>query len=192
MEVAQLIGLLEWPGEASRQSCLLNIRPTEPLQLLCQTPFPHAITGRMANGALMATGLLSAMTLMATSVGAASDGGTPEDAELRLGRTLSADFWAGRLDAVWTRMSPEMQKALGGNVSGLAGAREQILAIAGGAGETVSERLQPVAGNVVFLRTFRGTRGGEQLQEQWAIQGNRTVVGFYVRPPSMFLPDTAR
>ncbi len=107
-----------------------------------------------------------------------------------LGRTLSADFWAGRLDAVWTRMSPEMQKALGGSVAGLAAAREKILSIAGGPGELLAENVKDVSGNLVYLRTFRGTPGGGSLQEQWAIKGTRTVVGFYVRPPSMFLNGT--
>jgi hypothetical protein len=134
--------------------------------------------------------LLMAMVLVATNAQAAGDGGSVEDAVLMLGRTLSADFWAGRLDAVWTRMGPEMQKALGGSVAGLAAAREKILSIAGGSGEMLTESVKDVSGNLVYLRTFRGTRGGEPLQEQWAIQGNRTVVGFYVRPPTMFLHST--
>ncbi len=87
-------------------------------------------------------------------------------------------------------MSPEMQKALGGNVSGLAAAREKILSIAGGPGDLLAESVKNVSGNLVYLRTFKGTHGDGSLQEQWAIQGNRTVVGFYVRPPSMFLSDT--
>jgi hypothetical protein len=135
----------------------------------------------------MAKSLLTAMLLMATNAQATGDGGTADDAVTMLGRTLSADFWAGRLDAVWTRMSPEMQKALGGSVAGLAAAREKILSIAGGPGELLAESVKDVSGNMVYLRTFRGTHGSERLQEQWAIQGNRTVVGFYVRPPSMFL-----
>jgi hypothetical protein len=144
----------------------------------------------MARGIPIAKALLTAVVLMATNAHAGGDAGSGEEAVLTLGRTLSADFWAGRLDAVWTRMSPEMQKALGGSVAGLAAARERILSIAGGPGTLVAESVKDVAGNLVYLRTFRGTRGGESLQEQWAIKGNRTVVGFYVRPPSLFLQET--
>jgi hypothetical protein len=138
---------------------------------------------------VMLKALLVPLTLLAAmATWAASDGG-PDDAVLRLGRKLSADFWAGRLDAVWAQMDPAMQKALGGNVSGFAATREKLLAVAAGPGDLVAERVQTVSGIPVYARTFRTAPKGETFQEQWAIQGNR-VVGFYVRPPSMFLVET--
>jgi hypothetical protein len=139
----------------------------------------------------MFKGVLTAwMALAAMSPQVAGDGGSVGEAVLSLGRTLSADFWAGRLDPVWTRMSPGMQKGLG-SIAGLATARADVLAIAGGPGEVIAERVQEFSGNLVYLRTFRVTQEGELrlFQEQWAIQESRTVVGFYVRPPRMFLQD---
>jgi len=133
--------------------------------------------------------LFSLMVLGAMNSQAAGDGGSADAGALALGRTVSADFWAGKLEPVWTRMSPVMQKGLDGNISGLATVREKLLAIAAGPGQLVSESVQNVSGNVVYLRVFRVTQGGEPalFQEQWAIQDGRTVTGFYVRPPSMFL-----
>jgi hypothetical protein len=130
------------------------------------------------------------MVLAAMSAEPLGDGGSVDEVVLSLGRTLSADFWAGRLEPLWTRMSPTMQKALG-SMAGLAATREKLLAIAGGPGDLISERVQEYSGNLVYLRTFRVTQEGELrlFQEQWAVQDGRIVVGFYVRPPSMFLQD---
>jgi hypothetical protein len=133
--------------------------------------------------------LFSWMVLGAMNAYASGDGGPANEAVISLGRTLSADFWAGRLEPVWSRMSPVMQKALDGNIAGLAAVREKLLVVASGPGELVAENVKEVAGNVVYLRVFRVTRGAETLlfQEQWAIQDGRTVTGFYVRPPALFL-----
>ena len=129
------------------------------------------------------------LAVFLTGAPATSSAGQDQEALLSLGRSLSADFWAGRLDPVWARMSPQMQEALGGSPAGLATAREQILALSGGGpGELLAERVGEVQGIAVYLRTFRGTPGAQALLEQWALEDG-TVVGFIVRPTELKAPD---
>jgi hypothetical protein len=105
------------------------------------------------------------------------------DAEvLALGRRLSADFWAGRLEPVWAQMGEKMRAALGGSPTGLATARDEVLTLCGGRGRTLGERVAEVQGVQVYLRTFEAKEEGQSVLEQWAIEDGKTVAGFFVRP----------
>ncbi len=110
--------------------------------------------------------------------------GASDEAVLALGRRLSADFWAGRLEPVWAQMDAQVQTALGGTPEGLSAAREEILSRFGGPGETLGERVADVRGVQVYLRTFRG-KTEQPLLEQWAIQDGKAVAGFFVRPTEL-------
>ena len=108
----------------------------------------------------------------------ASEGNPSDEAVLALGRRLSADFWAGRLEPVWAQM--KVHTGLGGSPLGLSNAREELLRRFGGPGETLGERVADVRGVQVYLRTFRG-KTEQPLLEQWVIQDGKTVAGFIVR-----------
>lgn len=114
-----------------------------------------------------------------------NDGGPGDDAVLTLGRRLSADFWAGRIDAVWAQMSGRMQEALGGSPAGLASAREKILAMSGGSGQLLGEEVEHVQGMRVYLRTFQGPNAEKPLRERWVIQDDGTVAGFFLQPAGL-------
>jgi hypothetical protein len=118
-----------------------------------------------------------------------------DEAVLTLGRRLSADFWAGRLDPVWAQMDEKMRAALGGSPAGLSDAREKLLRVSGGPGKTLGERVADVQGLQVYLRTFQGTDAEKPALEQWAIQDGTSVAGFFVRPTELTvetLPEPAR
>lgn len=136
------------------------------------------------------------LLLAAPAAQPASDGGPTDAVMLSVGRSLSADFWAGRLDTLWARMSPEMRERFGGRPEGLAGFREQTLKR--GPGELVSENVKPGQGNsFLYLRTFRAAK--EAFVESWTIEGGGSVAGLYIQrvlveAPSHFLdyrPQTA-
>jgi hypothetical protein len=117
--------------------------------------------------------------------------GPSDEAVLALGRRLSADFWAGKLDAVWARMTPDVQTALGGSVEGLSKAREVLLDRVGAPKETLAERVADVRGMKVYLRTFRG-KTEQPLLEQWTIQDGTAVAGFFVRPTELTAEAVAK
>ena len=119
-------------------------------------------------------------------------GGAPKDeAVLALGRRLSADFWAGRLEPVWAQMDEQVQTALGGSPEGLSRARAHILDRFGGPGETLGERVADVRGLQVYLRTFRG-KTEQPLLEQWTIHDGTVVAGFFVRPTELNVETVKR
>jgi hypothetical protein len=119
------------------------------------------------------------VVLVMALLSASSEGSPSDEAVLALGRRLSADFWAGRLEPVWAQMNEEVQAALGGRL-GLSNARDELLSRFGGPGETLGERVAQVRGMQVYLRTFRG-KTEQPLLEQWAIQDGKTVAGFFIR-----------
>lgn len=127
---------------------------------------------------------------------AASSGASPkEEAALSVGRRLSVDFWAGRLDPVWAQMSAEVHTGLGGTPAGLSTARDRWLEMTGGPGDTLAERVAEVRGMQVYLRTFQGKSVGQPWLEQWVFSDERTVAGFFVRPTELKLegsPPTPR
>jgi hypothetical protein len=121
---------------------------------------------------------------------APSQDGPSDEAVLALGRRLSADFWAGRLEPVWAQMSEQVHTGLGGSPVGLADARDELLRRSGGPGETLGERVAEVRGMQVYLRTFRG-KAEQPLLEQWAIQDGKTVAGFFIRPTELTVESPA-
>ncbi len=123
---------------------------------------------------------LATLLLWTLQARAASDGAMADEETLKLGR-LSADFWAGRLDALWPQMGSAMREALGATPSGLATARERITSDTGGPGEALSERVDRVQGLFQYRRTFESAPGAGTWVEEWTLKGG-TVVGFYVRP----------
>lgn len=137
-------------------------------------------------------------TFLVLLLAASSDASPKEEAALRLGRRLSADFWAGRLEPVWGQMSAEVHAGLGGTSAGLSRARDQLLEITGGPGQTLAERVGEVQGMQVYLRTFQGKSAGQPWLEQWVLSEEEaeTVAGFFVRPTELQLegspPETPR
>jgi hypothetical protein len=119
------------------------------------------------------------MAILVAAAPDASDAGTREDAALRLGRTLSADFWTGNTDVLWPQMSSRMHEAIG-SPAGLSRLRGEILARYGGPGQLLSEHVEEVQGMQAYVRGFRGSDGGEPLNERWVLQDGHTVAGFFI------------
>jgi len=117
--------------------------------------------------------------------------GPSDEVVLALGRRLSADFWAGKLEPVWAQMTPDVQTALGGSLEGLSQAREVLLDRVGAPRETLAERVADVRGMQVYLRTFRG-KTEQPLLEQWAIQDGTAVAGFFVQPTELTAETVAK
>ena len=117
---------------------------------------------------------------------------------LERGREMTGLFLQGKIGAVWQRMGPVMQQALGSEAR-LQAFREQVGAQLGEETEVLEERTQRIQGADVYLRIGRWTRV-ERIQVQWAFDEAGRVVGFFVRPdaaprtaaPSKFLDYQTR
>jgi hypothetical protein len=123
--------------------------------------------------------LMMVVLVLLTSPG---PGAASDEEVLALGRRLSADFWAGRVESVWAQMNEGMRGDLGGSPAGLAHARDEVLTLCGGRGRTIGERVADVQGVQVYLRTFEAKEEGQSVLEQWSIESGNKVAGFFVRP----------
>lgn len=97
------------------------------------------------------------------------------------GRALSEAFLAGEQEAVWSRMTGEMQAAFG-RMDALIAFREQLSGSLGDEAEVLSEDVKRVKGHDVYLRTGRWSGAEPQIAMQWALNADGQVAGFYVRP----------
>ncbi|WP_244545325.1 M23 family metallopeptidase [Devosia enhydra] len=100
---------------------------------------------------------------------------------LSQGRTLSEAFLEGEHQAVWSRMTDEMQSAFG-TLEALAAFREQLSGSLGEETEVLTEEVEQVEGHDVYLRTGRWSEADPDIVMQWALSPEGQVSGFYVRP----------
>jgi hypothetical protein len=122
---------------------------------------------------------------------AAATGATPRHAPtMQTGRELSRLFLQGETDAVWARMAPQMQAALG-NAAALADFRAKIKRELGEEQAVVDESIAVEPGAHVYLRTGRWSGLSTPILMQWALDDAGKVAGFLVQPKAGAKPQAA-
>ncbi len=106
------------------------------------------------------------------------------------GAALTTQFYEGHIDALWERMTPQMQAGLQ-SPQNLVALREQVLAGWGAETELVSEKVEKVDGFDTYLRQARFARSPDLIQVLWAIDADGRIGGFYIRPLQTTPPQAA-
>ncbi|VUM23536.1 M23 family metallopeptidase [Stenotrophomonas maltophilia] len=106
------------------------------------------------------------------------------------GAALTTQFYEGHIDALWERMTPQMQAGLQ-SPQNLVALREQVLAGWGAETELVSEKVEKVDGFDTYLRQARFARSPDVIQVLWAIDADGRIGGFYIRPLQTTPPQAA-
>ena len=120
--------------------------------------------------------LLTAL-LTIVSVGLAAD----ENKAMARGKELTKLFQAGKSDALWTQMSPGMQKFMRGQAAFDKFCKQSHTEI-GQEIEVLSEKVRSDDGFMVYTRTSRWSKHPGRVEIEWAIDGDDHVVGFGVKP----------
>jgi len=121
---------------------------------------------------------------------AAADAAPRDEVAMRAGRELSRLFLEGDTDAVWARMTPQMQEALG-SAAALAGFRAKVAGDLGEEQAVLDESTTPAPGARIYLRTARWSRLPTPILMQWAIDDAGKVAGFFVKPGPGATPQAA-
>lgn len=124
----------------------------------------------------------------AQSPGSAPTAGTSNDSAMRSGRELSKLFLHDDIDAVWARMTPQMQSALGG-APALAGFRAKLAHDLGEEQEVIDESIAVDSGMHVYERTSRWSKLPAPVVMQWALDDAGRVLGFMVKPKPQAAPS---
>lgn len=114
-----------------------------------------------------------------------------EAATLKLGQELTQLFYAGELDAVWDRLSPEMRGVFG-TIDKLQAFRGQVEAQLGPEASVASEDVVAHDGVNTYVRTAKFEKVAVPIIVQWALDSQGVVVGFLIGParteaPSQYL-----
>jgi murein DD-endopeptidase MepM/ murein hydrolase activator NlpD len=106
------------------------------------------------------------------------------------GATLTTQFYEGHIDALWERMTPQMQAALQSRQS-LAALREQVIAGWGAETEVVGEKVGSADGHDTYLRQVRFQKSPGIIEVLWAFDAEGRISGFYLRPEQSTPPQAA-
>src|SRR3546814_8201591 len=131
--------------------------------------------------ALLATVAMPGHSQAAAPAAPVADAASQEDPAMQAGRELSQLFLQGDTDAVWARMSPQMQEALG-SAAALAQFRAQVAGNLGEGEAILDESTETAPGAPVYLRTSRWSRLPTPILPPWAVDHARTGAGLFVRP----------
>src|SRR5690606_25137347 len=145
--------------------------------------------------------LFAALALLLASLPAAAQQPAPAPASeatttttaideiaMRAGRELSQLFLQGDTDAVWARMAPSMQAAMG-DVAALAKFREKVGSDLGEEETVLDESATQAEGAHVYVRTSRWSKLPAPVLMQWAVDDAGKVVGFLVQPNPQAAPS---
>ena len=114
---------------------------------------------------------------------------TPQvDPTMQAGRELSQLFLRGDTDAVWARMSPQMQEAFG-SAAALAQFRAQVGQQVGEEEAVLDESVSVDRGMHAYVRTSRWSKLPSPILMQWAFDDAGKVSGFVVQPKSQAAPS---
>lgn len=104
------------------------------------------------------------------------------DPPLERGRALTAWFYEGRTEELWSRFSPEL-RAVFGSRAGLRRFRAEVERGAGAEGEVLEERVIPwLEGGDVYSRTAAWTRSAAPVRVEWTSDARGTVLAMLVEP----------
>lgn len=104
------------------------------------------------------------------------------------GRELSRAFLDGQTETLWTRMTPQMQQALG-SAAALAQFRAQVAQQLGEEQSLIDETTSEQGGHRVYRRTARWSKTPGPIVMQWTLDGQDRIVGFFVRPQPQAAPS---
>lgn len=133
-----------------------------------------------------ALALLLALAAVVPALPAAAQVADAEQA----GDQLSTDFYEGRTDGIWDRMTPQMQSALRSREN-LAAFREQIRQQLGVETEVLERTVSSAQGHTVYLRRARFEKLPMVVLVQWAFDAEGKVGGFFIRPEQSEPPAPA-
>ena len=97
------------------------------------------------------------------------------------GANMTSQFYQGHVDALWERMTPETQDALGSKQR-LVAVGEQVLAAWGEETEVISETVSTQGGHDIYLRQVRFKNTPDIIAVTWTYDGEGKVVAFTIRP----------
>lgn len=97
------------------------------------------------------------------------------------GRECTRLFYAGSLDALWARFTPEMKAALT-SVENLKAFRDGVGAQLGAEKSVVSEKVERVEGWSVYQRRARFEKIPAEIVVQWSLDEKGGIGGFFIRP----------
>ncbi|HEL2980151.1 TPA: M23 family metallopeptidase [Stenotrophomonas maltophilia] len=130
--------------------------------------------------------LIAVLVLSLAALTAVAEGPDPR----QQGAALTAQFYAGHIDALWERMTPKMQAGLQ-SPQNLVALREQVIAGWGAETGVVSEKVENADGYDTYLRQARFAKSADIIQVVWAIDANGQIAGFYIRPLQTTPPQAA-
>ncbi|MPT46832.1 MAG: M23 family peptidase [Sphingobium sp.] len=133
----------------------------------------------MKPGALFARFLFSTF-LPYTAVPLTAPAYAQRDGDHAPGQMLTEEFRQGRLTALWHRMTPEMQSAIGSEQK-FDQLRQSILAQFGGEVALISQQAMQFLDLYLYWRIAIYEKGSAPLITQWAVDKEGRVSGFYVR-----------
>jgi len=107
---------------------------------------------------------------------------------MREGRDLSQRFLQGDTDAVWARMTPSMQAAIG-SAAALAKFHAQVVGDLGEEEAILDESAARTTGAHVYVRTSRWSKLPAPVLMQWAVDDAGKVAGFLVQPRPQAAPS---
>ncbi|MFC5586514.1 M23 family metallopeptidase [Nitratireductor kimnyeongensis] len=123
------------------------------------------------------TGLLSGLAVVAAGSGVCAQ--EPDFETLRLGRHFTTIFQTGSAGDVWSRMSEEMQAALG-SLDQLTGFQASVRLTFGPQTEMLDEQTER-HGAVRTYRRHATHASGAEVVWQWSFGPDDRIEGFYVR-----------
>lgn len=97
------------------------------------------------------------------------------------GRECTRLFYAGSIDTLWARFTPEMKTALK-SVENLRSFRDGVSAQLGAETSVVSEKMDEVSGWSVYVRRARFEKAPVEILVQWSLDAKGGIGGFFIRP----------
>lgn len=101
---------------------------------------------------------------------------------LDAGRDLTRQFYAGETPALWARMTPQMQAALG-SLANLDALRAQVAAQAGTELAVLDEKSQEEGGLHIYRRLARYSKADVEIR--WVLDKEDRIAGFFIRPAAL-------
>ncbi len=103
---------------------------------------------------------------------------------LEAGRELTRRYFAGETEAIWARLTPQMQAALG-SLANLDATRALVEAQAGTEQAVFGEWTEAADGVRVYRRIARFSKARVEIELRWAFDGADRVAGFFIRPSAL-------
>lgn len=120
--------------------------------------------------------LLLTGSLLCSAAGLAND-----ERGMTLGRQCADDFYQGRLDALWQRMTPDMRKAFG-DQAGLVGFQQKVKADFGAETTVLHEHVMTQQGFQIYVRDSRFAVAPNAFSLRCVFDGSDKIAGFMIQP----------